>query len=81
MGDPRALHPGIEVGDVDEERTALVRRRRHGARQLFLPEVRGDGDDLPFLHVRAVDRQLGECLEALVHARDPSDLRVRNGPR
>ena len=67
--DPGALHPGIEVRDVDVRRAPKVRRPRNRRRQSLLPDHCVHEDELPRLHVRPVHRELGQGVEALVHGR------------
>ena len=65
--DARALDVRVEVRHVDEHRAALVARFRDGAGELFLAGCGGHGHDLTRLHVGAVDGQLGQGIEAVVH--------------
>ena len=60
--DAFALEPLIEVEDVDVLRAALVGGARDPARQLFLPDVARDRDELPRLDVRAEHREGGELV-------------------
>ena len=61
MQDALPFHPRIEVENVDVARPALVSRVGHGAGQLLLAGVGGDGDDLARLYVRSeTDREVGE---------------------
>ena len=62
-----ALDVRIEVRDVDEERPARVGGLGDGAGELLLADRRADRDDLTRLDVRAVDGELGEGVEAVVH--------------
>ena len=56
-----ALEPLVEVEDVDERGTALVRGPRDLAGQRLLPDVARDADELPGLHVGPeADDEVGE---------------------
>src|SRR5438309_3782588 len=55
-----ALHVRIEVRDVDELGAALVGRLSGRTRLLLEADLVPDQNDLAFLHVRAMDGELGE---------------------
>ncbi len=59
--DAHALHVRIEVRDVDELGAALVGRLGGRTRLLLEADLGRDQHDLAFLHVRPVDRELGEA--------------------
>jgi hypothetical protein len=63
VSDPGTLDVGIEVLDIDELRPALVGALGDRPRELVLPVVGADGDDLSGLDVGAErDREVGELL-------------------
>ena len=62
-----ALEPLVEVEDVDERGTALVRGPRDLAGQLLLPDVARHADELARLHVGAeADDEVGESTREIV---------------
>ena len=60
--DALALHPLVEVDDVDVLRAALVRGASDAARDVLLADVARDRDELAGLDVRAEDGELGELV-------------------
>src|SRR5262249_460382 len=65
----RALHVRVEVRAVDDQGGAPVRGVGDRTGELLLAGGCTDGRDLPGLDVGAVDREVGEGVEAVVHGR------------
>jgi hypothetical protein len=84
MEHPRALHVDVEHGEIDELRLLFVGDLGDRTRQLFLPGLAADGDDLPGLDVGAeAHDELGQRSDRLRvgHGQDTSRTAVPVGGR
>jgi hypothetical protein len=67
--DPRPLDERVVIEDVDEQGAQLVGRTCDRVDEFLLADGRRDPEDLPRLNVRAVNGEIADALDELVHGR------------